>query len=471
MPIDICRLTAALLPWALPSVLLSACAVSPPRPTSAALQPASQAWQAPLPSVASSRAQWWAAWQDPLLDDLLLAAQQSNPSLQQAQARIAEARYQAEAAGAALWPAVKLNAASTRSRNATQQPDVAQTYRYGSLDASWEVDLWGGVAAVRQGLLASLAGREAEQQDALASLAAEVANSLVAYRAYATQLSLLDAELRSRELSQQLVQSRQRAGFASTVDVALTDAALADARSQRTDSQAGADVSVKALVALTGLDEPTVRAKLGKVNATWPTPPAVLVETVPAKVLLQRPDIRIAAATLDAAAADAAVAEVALYPSLSLLGSIGRASLDNGVAVSGSTWSFGPSLSVPIFNAGRLEASRQAAVARYTQTLASYQTKVRNAVRDVEEALVRLDASNRRQADIQRMVSAYRLQFESVEARWRTGSASVSELEDARRLWLTQATRDIALRREQASLAIALYKAVGGSYLPAASLP
>jgi len=446
---------------------LAACALPIPQPSAAAMQPAATTWTAPLPASprAAELAAWWAAWNDASLNALLQSAELANPTLQQAEARIREARAQAAAAGAALWPTVTGTASLQRSRDALMQPDTAMSTGRLGLDAAWELDLWGGVAAARQGILANLAGSESSRDDVRASLAAEIANALVTLRSAELLEKLAREDLQSRERTLQLNQSRQRAGFASIVDVALLDSALADARNQATEATANVDIAIKALVALTGQGEAGLRQVLAAAAGKLPTPPSLQVGSVPAQVLAQRADIRSAAASVATAAAQVTVADVARYPAISLRGSIGtgRMSMD-GITISGDSWSFGPSLRVPLFNAGKLAADMQAADARYQQALAAYQQKVRQAVREVEEALVRVDAGNRRELDLQRAVAGYRTQFNATESRWRAGSASSLDLEETRRLLLSAQTRLVTLQRERVANWIILYKAVGGGW-------
>ncbi|MBM5573818.1 hypothetical protein GKO28_05190 [Deefgea sp. CFH1-16] len=123
------------------------CAVTLPQPESAQLAPKASAWQTPLPTTSHLAEQqvWWQSWQDPVLNTLLNAAQQANPTLEFAEARIREARAKAYATKAYLWPTVGATASGSRSHNTMIAP--AQPINAGSvgLDASWEIDLWGGV--------------------------------------------------------------------------------------------------------------------------------------------------------------------------------------------------------------------------------------------------------------------------------------------------------------------------------------
>ncbi|MBM5573816.1 TolC family protein [Deefgea sp. CFH1-16] len=123
-----------------------------------------------------------------------------------------------------------------------------------------------------------------------------------------------------------------------------------------------------------------------------------------------------------------------------------------------------PTLKLPIFNAGRLKSEEEAAVARYDQALAAYQQKVRFAVREVEQTLQQLDGNQRRIAAMQRSVAGYQQQQDASNAMWQAGSASLLDLEVSRRFLLGAQVKQMALQRDQLSLWIALYKAVGGQW-------
>ncbi|WP_373976416.1 efflux transporter outer membrane subunit [Chitinibacter sp. SCUT-21] len=447
---------------------LSACAVNLPAPTAQELDPKATEWQAsaPLAERLAEQAQWWAAWNDPVLSQLQAAAQKENPSLQLAEARIREARAKAYSAKAYLWPTVGATATGARSRNELIAPSFVTDNSSIGLDASWEIDLWGGVRAAEQGLLANLAAQTAGWHDARASIAAEVANAYITFRAYQTMGGIVAQDLASRDRSLQLTQEKESVGLASPVDVALLDASSGDAQAQLAEMQEGQAIAIKALVALTGLDENEVRVQLqSQEQGSMPKPVGFSVASLPAEVIAQRPDVRMAAEQVKMAAADVGVAEVARLPSLSLFGAINIGEQRVGsLELSGKSWSFGPTIKLPIFNAGRLKADQEAAQARYDQALAAYQQRVRLAVREVEESMVRLQGSEKRVAATQRAVNGYQKQLDSGEAMWQAGAASLLDLEVSRRFLLGAQTRLISLQREQLANWIALYKSVGGEW-------
>jgi outer membrane protein TolC len=194
----------------------------------------------------------------------------------------------------------------------------------------------------------------------------------------------------------------------------------------------------------------------------------VNVATVPAQALLQRPDLYAAAREVTAASAETGAANARRYPQFSLSGSIGALVIrTEGTRETSGTWSFGPlGVSVPLFDGGRRAAEVDAAQARYDEAVAMYRGRVRQAVREVEEALVTLQSTGQRASDAALAVQGYRTSFDATEARYKGGLASLVELEDARRLLLAAETALVSLQRERVAAWISLYRAAGGGWAP-----
>ena len=162
-------------------------------------------------------------------------------------------------------------------------------------------------------------------------------------------------------------------------------------------------------------------------------------------------------------------AQAQRYPSLSLSGSIGASRFTSGgQSANVSTWSIGPlAVSLPLLDGGRRAANVQSAQARYIEAAALYRAKVRQAVSEVEQALVTLQSTAARQADAQSAVEGYRASFTGTEALYKGGLASLFELEDARRTLFAAQTANVSLQRERAQAWVALYRALGGGWTPA----
>jgi outer membrane protein TolC len=225
-------------------------------------------------------------------------------------------------------------------------------------------------------------------------------------------------------------------------------------------------VDLKTLVALTALPEPALRERL---TTAWSEPgPAPLfgVTDVPAQVLAQRPDLFQAELEVAAASADVGAAQAQRYPRVSLSGSVAAGAVRlGGDWTDAQTWSLGPlAVTLPLFDAGRRAANVDATRARYDEAIVVYRARLRQAVSEVEQALVNLDSARRRDEDARTAAEGYRASFAATEARYRGGLASLFELEDARRTLLAAETALVTLQRERAAAWVALYRATGGGW-------
>jgi NodT family efflux transporter outer membrane factor (OMF) lipoprotein len=407
---------------------------------------------------------WWQQFDDPLLDKLIAAAQEESPTLSSATAHIASARAAAVAAGAAALPNVQASAQVERGRD--QPGGASYSTAVGGLQASWELDLFGGLAATRQAAQARLGSARSSWHEARIALAAEVGSSYVSLRACEAQLAIAGDDAASRAQTARLVQVSAQFGVQSPAQAALARASAAQGTVNVVQQRVQCEVAVKALVALTAIDEPTLRSVLAPATGRVPAAPALAVPTVPAALLAQRPDLDAAALDLAAASADIAEADAQRLPRVTLAGRIGPARTDFGaVAVSGTVWSVGPvTVSLPVFDGGARRANAEAARARYDEAASRYRGRLRDAVREVEQALATLAGNDARHEAVQEAARGFRASFVATEARQRGGLASVFELEDARRSDLQAQLAIVELQRERSAAWITLYRAVGGDW-------
>jgi outer membrane protein, multidrug efflux system len=458
------KLSHRLLLAACVPLALGACATASPPATVPA--PAPAGWQAPLPHQGSvaGLSQWWAQMDDPLLVELIDAAQTISPGVAQARSRIAQARATQISSRAALGPALDGQASASRGVN-EQVAGIATTAQAG-LQASWEIDLFGGNAATKTAADQRLAGAQALWHEARVSVAAEVALQTSSLRTCLEQLNVAERDAQSRGETSRLSALSERAGFTAPATAALARASAAEAAARASQQRMQCDVELKTLVALTGWEEPALRARLAAAPGR-PAPDALFaIAALPAQVLAQRPDVYNAEREVAAASAEVGSAQAQRYPRLSLSGSVGAGWVRTaGVTTDLSTWTIGPlALSVPLFDGGRRAAQVDAAQARYEEAAALYRARVRQAVSEVEQALVRLQSTAERNASARTAAEGYRVSFDATEARWRGGLASLVELEDARRTSLAAENALIALQHERQAAWVALYRAAGGGW-------
>lgn len=464
---------ASVLTLSMASMMLAGCSfVGNLLPSSAPVKMPDN-WFAPLPGEAavahsgklSALNDWWERQGDPLLIELISAAQAINGSISSASARIAQANAERTAAGAALQPTIDTNLSV--QRRSTFPPFPGGTILQGSVQASWEIDLLGANRLAREAASQRLAGAEAGWHEARVSVAAEVANQYYQWRSCQGLLTIAEADSASRNETARLTELAANAGFQSPATAALARASAADGRSRVTQQRAQCDIDIKLLVMLTGLTEPSLRTKLALVSQVSPALPVpVALPALPAATLAQRPDVYAAAQQVAAARNEVGVTDAQRYPRLSLSGSIGRNRFLSGSdAVNLNSWNIGPvALTLPVFDGGRRRANLAAATARYDDAVSQYRAVVRRAVREVEEALVNLDSSAARSDDARIAIDGFSASLNSVQQRYDNGMASLFELEEARRSKLAAETAWMSLQRERIGAWIALYRAAGGGW-------
>ena len=482
---NIARATAALAVAA----TLSACALTPPAKHVDAQAPSQ--WQAPLPHNGSQAdlANWWRRQSDTLLAQLIESAQTVSPTVASAASRIAQSRAERVAAGAALAPALDGAASISRANQQSLQP--AGTTSQIALQTAWEIDVFGANRATRDAAQARLDSAQAGWHDARVSVAAEVANQYYSLRACERLLAVAKEDADSRADTARLTGLTATAGFESPANLALARASAAEGNNRYLTQRASCDVSVKVLVALTAMPEAALRQQLASgamsgttgvaggsgatgaagsadsgVTAVDAVAPTMAITALPADTLNQRPDVFTAEREVTAASAEVGNAQAQRYPRLTLSGSVGIGNFrSGGENLKTDTWTIGPlAVSVPIFDAGRRRANVDAAGARYDYAVANYRATVRQAVSELEQALVNLDATGARAADAQTAMDGYRVNFTAVEQRYKNGLASLFELEDARRTRLNAEQTVINLQRERSAAWVSLYRAAGGGW-------
>lgn len=486
------RCALAALPLA-----LSACGLT--RPPAQIEAPVPPAWQTALPDAAAtlphagsqaSLAQWWQGVGDPLLAELIDAAQAASPNLASAAARMSEARAARVQAGAALLPTLDGSLTASRGNSMSASGGLggglgstggtgagagvggsgtslpAITTLQAGLQAGWEIDLFGGLRANRDAANARLDASQAQWHEARVSVAAETANAYFAERACSRQLTVAESDALSRRESARLTQLSADAGFTAPADAALARAGAADAAARLTQQRTQCALLRQSLVALTGLEAGALARRLDAAPVQLALPALHPVDSVPARVLAQRPDVFAAEQAVAAASGEVGSAQAQRYPRLTLGGNIGRLQLRAGeFRQTLNTWSVGPvSLTVPIFDGGTRRANAEAAQARYDEAASQYRAKVRQAVREVEEALLKLQDTDARAGDADTAVAGYDAALRAAQTRYDSGLASQFELEDARRTLFAAQTARVGLQRERAEAWVLLYRALGGGW-------
>ncbi|TPN20868.1 efflux transporter outer membrane subunit [Mesorhizobium sp. B2-3-3] len=423
-------------------------------------------WHATFPHDArtSDLVSWWSTFSDPSLTSLIGYAQAENPNLDSAAADIDKARATLTSARASLFPGLDGSGSVTRSGTDGEAANrvKASTTSSGSLDASWEIDLFGKNRQTSEAARLRIHKQIANWHDARVSLAAEVADDYVQYRACRQLENAYSAELASQRETIRATETAATSGLTSTSDLALARASAASSSLNLTAQHAECEVLVKSLAQLTGGNEARVRELLAKGKTGIPAPKKFSITSVPAKALRQRPDIGALELEVAASIADIGAAKADLYPSLSLSGSVAISS--STLTGTSAPWSFGPALTIPVLDGGSRRAAVKSAIADYDTAVAAYKSGVLSAVAEVETALVRVDTTRKRIRDASSAARNYRAYFNSIDTNWRAGGASLLDREEARRSAQSAEITLIEIRRDAVRYWIALYKALGGGW-------
>lgn len=423
-------------------------------------------WYAPLPHQGelSKLNDWWQQFDDAGLNTLLTAAQKNNPSMAIALANIKLSRANLSQVSGQLFPRLDGKAQSSKQKSGNAGGSGNIETKSINLDASWELDLFGKVAFSKKSAAAQLSAKEYDWHQARVSLAAEVATQYVQYRACQMTLDTRAQAATSQQETARITKISSDAGFSAPADAALASANAISSESLLIAQKTTCGLIVKSLTTLSQLTEPEVVAILA-VEVGIPNPIGFSIESLPANLIKQRPDIIAKERTLAAASADIGVAKAALYPSITLNGSIGyQRTVFNDFKIKTNTWGFGPSINLPIFDGGQRRAQIRANKAAFKLALADYKQTIANAVQEVEQNLLQLDAANKRHNLESKSVQQFHAFFKASKINWESGGLDLLALEESRRQYINAQNSLITQKRDRVQYWIALYKAYGGDW-------
>lgn len=460
---------------AAPLLLLSGCAVGPDHAPPNA--PNQSAWPAPLEAGVSTEAAdlraWWSGFHDPILDSLIDRAFAGSLDLREAAARVKEARALRGLATADRLPAVDARGSGTLRRSSGNSfggpggPPGEESDLYDAgFDASWELDLFGGVRRSIEAADADAAAAVESQRDARVVLAAEVARNYILYRSAQARLGIARQNVQAQQETLDLSSDRFNAGIASELDVARARAQLETTRSRLPTLQASLRAAAFRLDVLLGLMPGALAPELEAGAAVPPTPAAIPIG-LPAELVRRRPDIRRAERALAAATARVGVATADLYPRFTLDGSFGFESGQFGTLFrAGSrTWAAGPlAVRWPVFDGGRIRSNIRASEARQEQALVAYERAVLAAYEEVANALVAYARVRERRDSLAQAVEADRRAVELASELWRRGLSDFLNVLDTQRVLFQLEDQLAESDAEVTTNLVALYKALGGGW-------
>ena len=475
------RLRPAHAWWATgPLLLLAACAPLPAARDAAPLASQATAYPQDAPRAADGQTATglrWSDWiADPALQDLQQRALRHSPDVRLAALRVQEARATYGIQRAEGWPTVGASAQGSRSRvpgdlNLSGQPVTTGSYQVGVGINAWEIDLWDRLGSLRDAALHHYLASDATRHAITNRLLAEVAQAYLALREYDERLALAEKTIASRQASLRIFTRRVEVGATSRLDLLQVQTLLAQAQALGEQLRQGRAVQAHALATLVG-ETVVLPPAPQELHALALRPVAA---GLPSELLSTRPDLIAAEQQLRAARANVQAARAAFFPRITLTTSFGTASAQlDGLWGDGSrAWTFAPSLSVPLFDAGRLRANLALADVRSDLAVASYEQAIQAAFREVADGL---SAQHHLQQQLQIQQNALLGQQERerlARLRYDHGSTNFLEVLDAQRELLSAEQQLVQTRRALLSARVGLFAALGGGTdaLPAAPEP
>lgn len=412
---------------------------------------------------------WWRQFNDPVMNELIATALNENKDLLIATARIEEYAGRFGVARADLFPQISGTGQYSRQQvTETGDNRYAATYKTNTdtiaatLNAGWEIDLWGKIRRSTEAARAQLIASEEGRRGVILSLVSNVASAYINLRALDRQLEISRSTAKTRGDAYKLFQERFSGGL-------ISDLELSQNRSQYEEALA----SIPPLEQAIGQQENGLSVLLGRNPGAIARGKRIeqmglptVVAGLPSDLLTRRPDIREAEQNLIAANAQIGVAKAAYFPSISLTGAFGYASgdLNNLFKGPSQVWSYSAPISVPIFTAGKIRSSVKQAEAIQQQALLGYQQAIQNGFREVNDALVaQQQTGNQLEAQF-RQVESLRQYAEIARMRYDNGYTDYLTVLDADRSLFNA---ELSLTTTQGALhqaRISLYKALGGGW-------
>jgi NodT family efflux transporter outer membrane factor (OMF) lipoprotein len=463
------RLTMRRIRWRTWAVLaaasLAGCNLGPDyaRPTTD--QPG--AWRESEVDAAAAwpAADWWRGFNSPELDTLITQAQQANPDLGAAVARIREADAQARIAGAALLPTVE--AGVNPSTQQVLSPFSAQPVHYTSyaatLTASYEIDFWGKNKAALAAAKATALSSNYDRTVVALSVVTGVASSYFQALALRDRLQVARENLANAEAVLGIITNGRRAGGASDLELAQQETVVAGLRAVIPPLQQQLSQTVDALAILLGRPPEAVAISASSLG-TLATP--MVAPGLPSELLARRPDVHEAEAQLIAANANIKVARAQFFPSITLTaqGGVESLAMASFMSPASAIYTIAGSLVQPIFEGGRLKGQLEFSKARYEELLQAYRKAVISAFSNVEDALAMTQRTAEQETEQANAVAKARRAFEISQAQFKVGTVDLLTVLNTQTALFTNNDQLLQVKLAHLQALVALFNALGGGW-------
>ena len=414
------------------------------------------------PSVAAQR--WQNFYSDERLKSLIALGLENNKDFESARLAIEKARAQYQITDIRDLPSIDGQAGYSRRRQGSPVGGsiTGDNYNVNLGLANYELDFWGKITSLKDQALQSFLATTAAKDSTQISLISNIAQSYANLSYSLAQLKLAEATVESRERSLFIANARFKAGIDPKLPSLQASASLENARLAVLRAQSSILRARSALQFLVGAPIPTNLIPAPAISNI--TTHEIFNAGLPSELLRYRPDVLQAEYNLKAAGANIEVARASYYPSISLATSIGvgSSSLDDLFKSGAVGWSFGPNISVPIFDAGRLDANYDVAKIERAQTLANYERAIQTAFKEVSDVLATRATLGEQLASQYRLQDNFDQTFEIADARFKAGISNYLDVLDAQRSLFSTQQGILDLELQKIISQIELYQALGG---------
>ena len=461
--------------WIISSIVVAAailggCAIGPNYKRPPVAETPTFRGQATAEAASLADAPWWEVFQDPSLQALIREALRNNYDVQIAAARVQEARANLGIARSDLFPSLDYGAGVSRGQvtpgfagGPGGRAAEASNFYYGTLSASWELDIWGRVRRLNEAARATLFATEDARRGVWLTLVSDLAQAYFELLALDVRLQIARNSTDAYQHTYDLFLDRFQLGVASKLETSRAEGALGDAQANIPQIESDIVAKENQIGILLGRPPgPIPRGKPMYEQLVVPAVPAGL----PSTLLERRPDLRQAEQQLVSANARIGVAKAEFFPKLSLTALFGTASPEISALTGGTAtiWAVAGALSGPLFNAGRTLGTYRASVAQWEQAKLQYEQAVLTALREVSDALTALGKLNAAETGQDRAVKALEEAVGHATDRYRQGLANYFEvLEAQQQLYPAQNTL-AQIRRNRLLTYVRLYKTLGGGW-------
>ncbi|MFB3118844.1 MAG: efflux transporter outer membrane subunit [Myxococcota bacterium] len=406
----------------------------------------------------ASLSRWWEDLGDPTLSRLIEAAIEANLDLRTATSQVRRARADRARTRAGRFPTLGGQGSATQSGETDSDLGSSKLYS-GGFDASWEIDVFGGVRRAVEAADASDEAAVEARRDVLVSVLAEVALNYVELRTFQQRHMIAVRNLENQEEALEIVRAQATAGATSGLDLEQATSNAAATQAQLPSLHQNISRAQNRLSVLLG-ETPGSRAEELSKFRELPVPPIEIAVGVPAEVLRRRPDVRAAERQLAAETAQVGVATAELYPKFMLNGSIGIDSL----SISGAAYKIGPEMSWRMFDGGRTRREIEIQNTVQEQALIAYEGTILEALEDVENSMTDFAQEQVRLRWLRESSEAASQAAQLAASRYEAGASPFLEVLDAQRTSLSAEDTQAASEGQVVSNLIRLYKSLGGGW-------